>query len=73
VREKTPKRSATEGFKAVGGEVQTDKTFDEEIIDRMGQGFYERVFAPAIREAVEKGQKYEEIRDKIRADWKPKR
>jgi hypothetical protein len=71
--EKTPKRSAVKGFKAVGGELQTDKTFDEEIVDRMGQGFYDQVFAPAIRAAVEKGQKYEEIRDQIRADWKPKR
>jgi hypothetical protein len=71
--EKTPKRSAVKGFKAVGGELQTDKTFDEEIVDRMGQGFYDQVFAPAIRAAVEKGQKYEAIRDQIRADWKPKR
>jgi hypothetical protein len=39
----------------------------------MGQGFYDQVFAPAIREAVEGGKKYEEIRDTIRAAWKPKR
>ena len=71
--ERTPKRSSVKGYKAVGGEMQTDKTFDEEIVDRMGQGFYDQVFAPAIRAAVEGGKKYEEIRDKIRADWKPKR
>ena len=71
--EKRSARSAVEGFKAVSGEVQTDQTFDEEIVDRMGRGFYERVFSPAIREAVSAGQKYEEIRDTIRADWKPSR
>lgn len=72
-REAPSRRSAVVGFKAVGGEVQTDKTFDDEIIDRMGRGFYETVFAPTIRDAVAAGHKYEEIRDSIRADWKPRR
>lgn len=72
-RDKSTARSTVAGFKSVGGEVQTDKTFDEEIVDRMGRGFYEQVFAPAIREAVAAGRKYDEIRDTIRADWKPRR
>ena len=44
------KRAAEEddGFKAVGGELQTDAVFDKEIIGRMGPGFYDAVFAPAI-------------------------
>ena len=58
-------------FKHAGDELQTDETFDREIVERMGRDFYDRVFAPAIRAAVERGQKYEEIRDAIRAGWKP--
>ncbi len=54
-----------------GDELQTDETFEREIVERMGSDFYDRVFAPAIREAIERGQKYEAIRDAIRADWKP--
>jgi hypothetical protein len=71
--ERTPGTPAEEGFKAVGGEMQTDETFDGEIIHRMGEHFYDDVFAPAIREAIKKGQRYEEIRDSIRADWKARR
>ena len=41
--DKGPRRSQVEGFKAVGGEVQTDETFDSEIIDRMGGRFYDEV------------------------------
>ena len=69
----TQRTPAEEGFKAVGGELQTDETFDAEIIDRMGGQFYDEVFAPAIREAIKKGKRYEEIRDTIRADWKVRR
>jgi hypothetical protein len=60
-------------FRALDGELQTDETFDKEIIDRMGPEFYERVFAPAIEEALAAGRKYEQIRDTIRRDWKPAR
>jgi hypothetical protein len=60
-------------FKHAGDELQTDRTFDQEIIDRMGATFYDRVFAPAVRAAVEGGARYEEFRDTIRADWKPPR
>ena len=56
-------------FKSVGGELQTDATFDKEIVQRMGEPFYQEVFSPAIRAAVEQGKKYEEIRDSIRTAW----
>ena len=58
-------------FRALDGELQTDETFDREIIDRMGPEFYEVVFQPAIRDALASGRKYEQIRDTIRKDWKP--
>ncbi len=58
-------------FRHAGDELQTDETFDREIVERMGIDFYDRVFAPEVRGAVERGQKYEEIRDAIRAGWKP--
>jgi hypothetical protein len=60
-------------FRALDDELQTDQTFDREIIERMGPEFYERVFAPAIREALDEGRKYEQIRDTIRKGWKPER
>lgn len=57
-------------FRSVGGELQTDRTFDKEIVDRMGKDFYETVFHPAIEAAVAEGKRYEDIRDEIRKDWK---
>lgn len=60
-------------FRALDGEIQSDETFDREIVDRMGPEFYEIVFQPAIREALAAGRKYEQIRDTIRKDWKPAR
>lgn len=60
-----------ERFRSLDDEEQTDRVFDHEIVDRMGAEFYEDVFAPAIEEAREKGEKYEEMRDTIRKDWKP--
>jgi hypothetical protein len=58
-------------FRSLGDELQTDETFDAEIVDRMGTAFYSTVFAPAIAEARASGKKYEDIRDAIRKDWKP--
>ena len=60
-------------FRALEDELQTDVTFDREIVDRMGPEFYEVVFQPAIRDALASGRKYEQIRDTIRKDWKPTR
>ena len=64
-------RAADAKFKSAGGELQTDQTFDHEIVERMGEAFYDEVFAPAIAGAVGRGEKYEQFRDTIRANWKP--
>ena len=60
-------------FRSIGDEEQTDETFDLDIVERMGKTFYSKVFSPAIKAAAKEGKKYEEIRDEIRADWKPER
>jgi hypothetical protein len=60
-------------FRSVGDELQTDETFDHDIIDRMGERFYDQVFVPAITAAREEGKSYETIRDTIRRGWKPAR
>ena len=60
-------------FKHAGDELQTDETFEREIVARMGRDFYREVFAPAVRAAVDGGQRYEQFRDSIRAGWKPAR
>ena len=58
-----------EGFKSAGGAPQTDRTFEEEIVARMGAPFYQQVFHPAIAQAFREGKRYEEIRDTIRKQW----
>lgn len=58
-------------FRSVGDQLQTDETFDHDIIDRMGASFYDEVFVPAIAAAVADGKDYTDIRDSIRKDWKP--
>lgn len=58
-------------WRALGGEPQTDARFDQEIVQRMGRAFYQRVFVPAIREAIRQGESYRAIRDTIRRAWKP--
>jgi hypothetical protein len=60
-------------FRSVGDELQTDETFDHDIIERMGARFYDAVFVPAISEARTGGKSYETIRDTIRRGWKPAR
>jgi len=60
-------------FKHAGNDLQTDETFDREIIERMGEEFNDQVFAPAVQRAIERGEKYETFRDTIRAEWKPER
>ena len=49
------------------------KEFEEKIIERMGKTFYRRVFQPALRRAWREGQKYEAIRDQLRAEWNARR
>jgi hypothetical protein len=58
-------------WRTLDGEAQTDKLFDQEIVTRMGEDFYQDVFAPAIAEAFQAGKDYTDIRDAIRKDWKP--
>jgi hypothetical protein len=60
-------------FRSVGDELQTDETFDHDIIERMGPAFYDAVFVPAIADARKNGKSYGTIRDTIRKDWKPAR
>ena len=71
--EAAPEDRPESRFKHAGDELQTDETFDREIVERMGREFYERVFAPAIAAAVKRGERYERFRDSIRAGWKPAR
>ena len=58
-------------FRHAGDELQTDETFDREIVARMGNQFYGEVFAPAIKAALDAGKKYEQFRDSIRKGWTP--
>ena len=57
-------------FRSLGDELQTDQTFDREIVDRMGHDFYHQVFRPAVEQAHGEGKQYADIRDSIRKDWK---
>lgn len=59
-------------FRSLSGVEQTDKLFDKEIVGRMGDDFYRRVFQPAIKAAFDKGTSYKEIRDAVRKDWQVK-
>jgi hypothetical protein len=64
------KRSRPEtNFRSIGDEEQTDRTFDHAIVDHIGEDFYEQVFAPAIKQAKDAGESYEDIRDTIRKAW----
>lgn len=56
----------------LSGVPQTDKLFDKEIVARMGKLFYQKVFAPALKQAFDNGKEYRDIRDHIRREWKPK-
>lgn len=67
--EKKPARQKK--WRDLSGIPQTDKLFDKEIVKRMGQDFYSKVFSPAIREAFDEEKEYREIRDAIRREWKP--
>lgn len=52
------------------GNPQPAKLFEKEIVERMGRGFHRQVFAPTIRRAIQEGEGYVEIRDRIRKAWK---
>jgi hypothetical protein len=70
---KKAEREEESKFRSVGDELQTDEIFDHDVIERMGAGFYDAVFVPAITAVREEGKPYETIRDTIRRGWKPAR
>jgi hypothetical protein len=51
----------------------SSEEFEKKIIDRMGRDFYTGVFQPAIQQAWDAGQRYEEIRDTLRNEWNARR
>jgi hypothetical protein len=56
-------------FQSLGDEVQTDELFDKEVVQRMGEEFYARVFSPAVSRHFEQGDSYESVRDSLRKEW----
>jgi len=73
VSDKAGEHAGPSGTKwhVLSGKPQTAALFDREIVSRMGAGFYRRVFAPAVRRAFDEGKRYVDIRDSLRATWKP--
>ena len=67
-----PEELVDNKWRTLDGTPQTDDLFDKEIVERMGDEFYQSVFAPAVAEAFHAGKDYTDIRDAIRKDWKPK-
>ena len=59
-------------FRSLSGVEQTDRLFDTQVVARMGEDFYKKVFRPAIKAAFEKGESYKEIRDVVRKEWQVK-
>lgn len=66
------KKVTRKKWRDLSGIPQTDKLFDKEIVKRMGQEFYAKIFAPAIQKAFDEGKEYRDIRDVLRKEWKPK-
>jgi hypothetical protein len=64
-------QAAKPKWHALDGKPQTDELFHDEVVRRMGQEFYDQVFEPALRQAVQEDRTYTSIRDTIRRDWKP--
>lgn len=60
-------------FLELSGQPQTDELFDREIVQRMGEDFYHRVFSPAVAQAVAERKSYERIRDRLREPWNERR
>jgi hypothetical protein len=65
------KRRRRRKWRVLSGQAQTDKLFDHQIVERMGEEFYREVFEPAVRAAREDGKEYEEVRDRLRRRWTP--
>ena len=51
----------------------SSEEFEKKIINRMDRDFYTQVFQPAIQQAWDAGQEYEDIRDKLRKEWNARR
>jgi hypothetical protein len=47
----------------------SSQEFEQKIIERMGREFYSQVFQPAIEQAWDAGQRYEDVRDTLRCAW----
>jgi hypothetical protein len=45
------------------------RSSSKKIVERMGREFYSEVFQPAIQNAWDGGQRYEDIRDTLRKQW----
>ncbi len=69
LREGGKEAQPEEKYRSLDGEPQTAEMFDREIAARMGEDFYREVFQPAIHAAFERHERYEDIRDSIRAGW----
>jgi hypothetical protein len=67
----TEKPARKRKWRTLSGKPQTAKLFDKEIVNRMGGEFYNEVFVPAIRKALQRGKSYAAIRDTIRSRWTP--
>jgi hypothetical protein len=51
----------------------SSEEFEKKIIERMGREFYAEVFQPAIQQAWDAEQRYEDIRDTLRNAWNARR
>src|SRR5262245_42461910 len=51
----------------------SSEEFEKKIIERMGRDFYTEVFQPAIQQAWDARQDYEDIRDTLRSEWNARR
>jgi hypothetical protein len=56
-------------YRSLDGEPQTAELFEREIVERMGEEFYREVFQPALRDAFERKERYEDVRDALRTGW----
>ncbi|MDQ6693224.1 MAG: hypothetical protein M3014_02210 [Chloroflexota bacterium] len=69
--QEAPEEPVGPKWHVLGGEDQTDEMYESQVVRRMGEEFYNKVFLPAIEDAVREDRTYTSIRDTIRRDWKP--
>jgi hypothetical protein len=55
-----------EKFRTVDEDLQSDQQFEIEIVQRMGEHFYRRVFMRVIEAVRDNAKKYDDIWDEIR-------